>query len=209
METGSYDVFGLSHQEIECTDPASVEKTLKRVRPDVVVNCAAFAELTNLKTVQTKPFASTAWVRSMWHGLARRSMHSVFTSAPITYFDGEKGISIYRDDAPHPINVYGVSKLAGKYLVQEACPRWLIARMASLFGKAGSSGKGGNFVNHLGQSESRESLRLVDDIRMSPTYTRDGAQLGKTLREGSLGLFHWRMPVIAPGMSSPAKLWKW
>ncbi len=107
-------------------------------------------------------------------------------------FDGEKGSPYTENDAPHPINVYGVSKLGGEYLVQEACPRWLIARMASLFGKAGSSGKGGNFVETiLAKAKAGESLRLVDDIRMSPTYTRDAAHaLERLLRERSLGLFH-------------------
>jgi dTDP-4-dehydrorhamnose reductase len=64
--------------------------------------------------------------------------------------------------------------------------------MASLFGKAGSSGKGGNFVQTiLARAKAGEPLRLVDDIRMSPTYTRDAAQaLERLLRERTLGLFH-------------------
>jgi dTDP-4-dehydrorhamnose reductase len=64
--------------------------------------------------------------------------------------------------------------------------------MASLFGRVGSSGKGGNFVETiLAKAKAGESLKLVDDIRMSPTYTRDAAQsLERLLREGSQGLFH-------------------
>jgi dTDP-4-dehydrorhamnose reductase len=63
-------------------------------------------------------------------------------------------------DAPRPINFYGVSKLAGEHLVQATSPRWLIVRMASLFGKAGSSGKGENFVETiLAKAKAGEPVR--------------------------------------------------
>jgi dTDP-4-dehydrorhamnose reductase len=107
-------------------------------------------------------------------------------------FDGSKRAPYTENDAPRPMNVYGVSKLAGEHLVQQACPRWLIARMASLFGKAGSSGKGGNFVETiLAKAKTGEPLRLVNDIRMSPTYTHDAARaLEALLRQRAEGLFH-------------------
>jgi dTDP-4-dehydrorhamnose reductase len=107
-------------------------------------------------------------------------------------FDGTKGAPYTEADTPHPINVYGISKLAGEYLVQATCPRWLIVRTASLFGKAGSSGKGGNFVETiLAKARVGEPLRLVNDIRMSPTYTRDAAQaLERLFFHSASGLFH-------------------
>ncbi len=65
--------------------------------------------------------------------------------------------------------MYGASKLAGELLFRQACPRWLIARTASLFGKAGARGKGGNFVDAiLAKARSGDPIRVVHDIRMSP-----------------------------------------
>ena len=192
VEAGSYEVFGLSHQEIECTDPASVEKTLKTVRPDVVVNCAAFVRVDDSEDRADETFrVNSLGALNVARACAEIDALCVYISTDYV-FDGEKGSPYTESDTPHPINVYGVSKLGGEYLVQEACPRWLIARMASLFGKAGSSGKGGNFVETiLAKAKTGESLRLVDDIRMSPTYTRDAAQaLERLLRERALGLFH-------------------
>ena len=192
VEAGSYEVFGFSHQEIECTDPASVEKTLKTVRPDVVINCAAFVRVDESEERADETFGvNSLGALNVARGCAEIDALCVYISTDYV-FDGEKGCPYTEGDAPHPINVYGVSKLGGEYLVQEACPRWLIARMASLFGKAGSSGKGGNFVETvLARAKAGEPLRLVDDIRMSPTYTRDAAQaLERLLRERTLGLFH-------------------
>jgi dTDP-4-dehydrorhamnose reductase len=192
VEAGSYEVFGLSHQEIECTDPVSVAKRLKTIRPDVVVNCAAFVRVDESEDRPEETFrVNSLGALNVARACVELDALCVYISTDYV-FDGEKGSPYKESDCPHPINVYGVSKLGGEYLVQETCPRWLITRMASLFGKAGSSGKGGNFVETiLTKAKAGESLRLVDDIRMSPTYTRDAAQaLERLLRERTLGLFH-------------------
>lgn len=191
-EVGGYEVVGLSHQEIECTDPASVEKRLKTVRPDFVINCAAFVRVDESENRPEEAFrVNSLGAFNVARACVEVDAICVYVSTDYV-FDGEKGSSYAESDCPRPINVYGVSKLAGEYLVRETCPRWLIARMASLFGRVGSSGKGGNFVETiLAKAKAGESLKLVDDIRMSPTYTRDAAQsLERLLREGSQGLFH-------------------
>ena len=191
-EGGVYEVVGLSHREIECTDPASVEERLKAALPDVVINCAAFVRVDESEDRPEETFrVNSSGALNVARACLEVNAMCVYVSTDYV-FDGEKGSSYTESDCPRPINVYGVSKLAGEHLVRETCPRWLIVRMASLFGKAGSSGKGGNFVETiLAKAKAGAPLRLVDDIRMSPTYTRDAARiLERLLREGSLGLFH-------------------
>ena len=192
VNAGSYEVFGLSHREIECTDPVSIDKALKAVRPDVVVNCAAFVRVDESEERPDDAFrVNSLGALAVARACAEIEALCVYISTDYV-FDGGKGSPYTESDASHPINVYGASKLAGEYLVQQASPRWLVARMASLFGKAGSSGKGGNFVETiLAKARAGEPLRLVNDIRMSPTYSRDGAQaLEILLRQGASGLFH-------------------
>jgi len=76
----------------------------------------------------------------------------------------------------HPINVYGVSKAAGEMLCGLACPDSLVVRGSGLFGHAGSSGKGGNFVETiLAKATAGEPLFVVDDQVTSPTAARDMA----------------------------------
>jgi dTDP-4-dehydrorhamnose reductase len=191
-EVGDYEVVGLSHREIECTDPASVEERLETVLPDIVINCSAFVRVDESEDRPEETFRiNSLGALNVARACVRVDAMCVYVSTDYV-FDGEKGSSYTESDCPRPINVYGVSKLAGEFLVRETCARWLIARMASLFGKAGSSGKGGNFVETIvAKAKAGEPMRLVDDIRMSPTYARDAAQaLERLVREGSQGLFH-------------------
>jgi dTDP-4-dehydrorhamnose reductase len=92
-------------------------------------------------------------------------------------FDGGKGEAYDETDCPHPINAYGASKLLGEHFVRQGASEWLVVRTGSLFGHAGSRGKGGNFVETvLARARDGLPLRIVTDIRMSPTYARDLAQ---------------------------------
>lgn len=189
---GKYEVSGFTHREIECGDPLSIERALKTARPEVVVNCAAFVRVDDAEA-RPEDALRVNGVGALNVARACAELDALCVHISTDYvFDGTKGAPYSETDAPHPINVYGVSKLAGEYFVQASCRRWLIVRMSSLFGKAGSSGKGGNFLETiLAKAKAGEPLRLVNDIRMSPTYTRDAAQaLEKLLFQSASGLFH-------------------
>lgn len=92
-------------------------------------------------------------------------------------FDGSKDGAYVETDAPHPLSVYGASKLAGELAVSEADGDALIVRTAWVFGPAGA-----NFaVKILAAARERGALTVVDDQIGSPTYTID-------LARGILGL---------------------
>jgi len=95
-------------------------------------------------------------------------------------------------DAPAPINVYGVSKLAGEHLVRYLLERHFIFRVTGLYGVAGSSGKGGNFVElMLRLAREGKDIRVVDDQRLTPTYTVDLAQqIAAVIETEHYGLYH-------------------
>jgi dTDP-4-dehydrorhamnose reductase len=192
VEAGDYDVCGLTHREVDCTDPASIEKALIPKRPHVVINCAAFVRVDDAEERPEDAFrVNSLGALGVARACARMDALCVYISTDYV-FDGTKQAPYTENDPPQPINVYGVSKLAGEQLVRQTCSHWLITRMASLFGQAGSSGKGGNFVETiLAKARKGEPLRLVDDIRMSPTYTHDAARaLELLLRQRAAGLFH-------------------
>ena len=95
-------------------------------------------------------------------------------------------------DAPGPVSVYGLSKLAGEYLVQAECPKHLVIRTCGLYGVWGSGGKGGNFVETmLRLAGEGKPLRVVDDQHCTPSYTADVAVAAAALiTTGRHGLFH-------------------
>ena len=96
-------------------------------------------------------------------------------------------------DLPNPINVYGLSKYAGEIFTRNYSSKYYIVRVSSLYGVKGARGKGGNFVETMIQkAKNGEEIRVVDDIIMSPTYTRDTAIAIKEIIGKKLpyGIYH-------------------
>ncbi|MCS7232018.1 MAG: dTDP-4-dehydrorhamnose reductase [Elusimicrobiota bacterium] len=123
-----------------------------------------------------------------------------FYTTPVVYistdyvFDGSKeGEPYYEDDIPNPINIYGISKYAGELIVKSYVNKYYIVRTASLFGKLPSKGKGTNFVyTILNKLENNETIKVVNDVFMSPTYTFDLAKSIWELveRQYPYGVYH-------------------
>lgn len=165
---------------------------IEKSASEVVVNCAAFVRVDDCEERTEEAFRTNA-LGALYVARACAELDSLCVYIRTDYvFDGEKGGPYTEDDTPHPINVYGSSKLAAEHLVQQGCPKWMIIRVASLFGKAGARGKGGNFVEAiLAKARLGEALPVVRDVSMSPTYTYDAARaLERLIRQGSTGLFH-------------------
>ncbi len=91
-----------------------------------------------------------------------------------------------------PINVYGNTKHMGEMAVRRQSPKWTVCRVASLFGVAGSSGKGGNFIETMLRKQAAgEPIKVVSDQIMSPTSTADAAgAIVRLVEERLLGIFH-------------------
>ena len=191
-EKRDLEIIPLQHEDADCADSAAVRSVLLKCRPDVVINCAAYVRVDDSEECPENAFRTNAL--GAFH-VARASAEigasCVYISTDYV-FDGAKDGPYLEFDAPNPINVYGTSKLAGEYLVRQANARHLIVRVASLFGKTGARGKGGNFVEVILKKANRgESLKIVNDIRFSPTYTRDAAMgLACLLQTGAEGIVH-------------------
>lgn len=187
-----FDVTALSHAEVEVADRRSVRRALESAHPHVTVNCAAYVRVNDAEDHAEDAFRVNA-IGALHVAQACADVNSVCVYISTDFvFDGVASRPYAEEDASHPINVYGTSKLAGEFLVQRACPRWLIARVASLFGETGSRGKGGNFVDTIVQNaKAHTPIRVVNDVRMSPTYALDAAKvLERLLRSQETGVFH-------------------
>jgi len=184
----------LTHADIEVTRPESVEATMQMHRPDLVMNMAAFHKVDVCEEQVELAFAVNALaVRNL--ALACRAHNATLLHMSTDYvFGGDKArrAPYVETDTPAPINVYGVSKLAGEHFVRYLLDRYFILRVTGLYGVAGSSGKGGNFVElMLRLSKEGKPIRVVDDQRMTPTYTVDLAHQIKVLIETErYGVYH-------------------
>jgi len=189
-----HDLAPLKHADIEITDRASVDAMLQTHRPDLVMNMAAFHKVDACEEQVELTFAvNTYGVRNLAlacraHGAALLHMSSDYV------FGGDKtrATPYVETDSPAPINVYGIAKLAGESFIRYLLDRYYILRVTGLYGVAGSSGKGGNFVElMLRLAKDGKLIRVVDDQRMTPTYTVDLAhQIAALIETEHYGLYH-------------------
>jgi dTDP-4-dehydrorhamnose reductase len=170
-------LVALTRRHLDVTDPAAVERVLGDIRPGVVVNTAAFHRVDDIEADPGPAFRVNAVaVHHLARSCARHAARLVHFSTD--YVFGAGGPGPYAEDAPPaPLSAYGASKLAGEHLVRQASPRHLVIRSSGLYGVAGSSGKGGNFVETmLGLARDGKRLRVVDDQVLAPTFTVDLAE---------------------------------
>ncbi len=188
----SYELIPLTHADIEITDTDSVKKALESHKPDIVINTAAYVRVDDCEIYPEKAFLVNAvGVKNIAE--ASQALGATLVQISTDYvFDGEKGAPYTEEDAPNPINTYGISKLTGEHYAK-LVEKYYIVRVSSLFGVAGASGKGGNFVETMiKKAKNKEKITVVDDMIMSPTYTKDAARVIKKIIEENLpyGIYH-------------------
>lgn len=193
-QAAGMETLELEHANIEVTDQASVERALSSLREgDVVVNTAAFHRTDECEEKADRALSVNAIAAHRVSVEARRrSAATVYISTDFV-FDGAQSKPYVESDVAHPLNVYGMTKQAGEVLVRTANPHHYIVRMSAVFGVAGSSGKGGNFVETMvAKARAGESPRVVDDIVTAPTSASDAATLlVKIVRaRAPFGLYH-------------------
>lgn len=182
----------LSHRECDITDPAAVRAAVEAMRPHLVVNLAAAHRVDELEREPTAAFhvnAYGAWLVARWAAAVGAAVMWISTDY---VFSGTARRPYQEEDPPGPVNAYGASKAAGERLVALANPRHYIVRSSGLYGVAGASGKGGNFVEAmLRLAREGRPLRVVNDQVLGPTATADlAATLVRLARSEAFGLYH-------------------
>jgi dTDP-4-dehydrorhamnose reductase len=186
----SFQVTGLTHSELDVTESERAATVLRELRPDVVINTSAFHKVDVCEDEPAQSFAVNA---TGAYNLARLAAELDFTLVHFSsdyVFDGRATVAYAEDDLAVPVSVYGTSKLAGENLVRSTAPRHFVIRTTGLYGLAGASGKGGNFVETMIRlGKSGNPVRVVDDQVMTPTATADLAAAVDALlrREGEKG----------------------
>jgi dTDP-4-dehydrorhamnose reductase len=175
--SGGFNVIALAHEDADCRDNYAVRRVVLEHRPQIVINCAAYVKVDDCEDHPHDAFEINAiGALNIARATAEVDGRCVYISTDYV-FDGEKKSTYVESDPTCPINVYGASKLAGEHLVRQTANHWLIVRTASLFGKTGARGKGGNFVETiLAKAREGKAVKVVDDIRISPTYASDAAK---------------------------------
>jgi len=177
---------GVDIAEIDITSLESTERIIRTLKPETVINCAAYTDVdgceTNVETAMQVNGEGVAHLAMVSREIGARLVH-VSTDY---VFDGGKGRPYLEDDAPCPLGIYGESKLAGE-LNAAFNPDHLIVRTQWLYGLHGK-----NFVETmLRLATEKDELSVVDDQIGSPTWTVDLAQaIMALLKTGQRGVYH-------------------
>lgn len=190
-----FQVIPLAHRDMEISDMNSVKRVFNKYNPDIIINTAAYIRVDDCEIEQDKAFLINALGARNVAVVAEELGAKLIHISTDYVFGGEaepRNIPYTEFDIPVPLSIYGKSKLAGEDLVRHLCSRHFIIRTSALFGVAGASGKGGNFVETmLKLAREQDELRIVDDRVFSPTYTKDLAgKIAQLVNTEYYGIFH-------------------
>ena len=194
MRVFGEEAVGFSHQDLDVTDGVGVASAMHSLKPDWVLNTAAFHRVDDCEINPTLAFAVNALgALNVARAAAAVRAGVVFFSTDYV-FGGQhrkRGHPYEEGDTLHPLNVYGVSKEAGERLVMQANERHIVVRSAGLYGTA-TSRKGWTFPElMINKARTEGIVRVVTDQVLSPTFTADLARKTKELIEtDAVGPFH-------------------
>jgi dTDP-4-dehydrorhamnose reductase len=188
LQQQDHEVVAPRRVAMDFLDPVAVVHRVEELRPDWVINCAAW---TQVDAAETAPEAAFVINRDspgrLAEALAQQGGRMLQVSTDFV-FDGRQDRPYREDDTPNPLGVYGRSKLAGERAIQAALPGAVLLRTAWVYGVRGQ-----NFVKTiLRAAQAGEPLRVVVDQTGSPTWARDIAgAIAMLLGKEVSGLYHY------------------
>jgi dTDP-4-dehydrorhamnose reductase len=169
----NYDLVLLDLPDFDLTDKDRVLSVMNQLRPDVIVNCAAYTNVdgceTNEETALLVNGSGPGYLAE-----AAKKLDATLVHVSTDYvFDGTKNSPYTEEDVTNPQSAYGRSKLLGeKTILESGLEKFFIVRTSWLYGPGGK-----NFVETIARlAKEREELRIVDDQVGSPTFTDDLAR---------------------------------
>ena len=188
------EVFSWDFEELDITNEAEVKEKISEVRPDVVINAAAYNNVDKAEEEKQKAVLLNGYAPG-FIAKACKEAGAVFVHYSTDYvFDGEKKDGYTESDIPKPISVYGASKLLGEIETQKNTDKYYIIRLSRLFGKIGDglSVKKSFVDTMLSLAENKNELEVVNGELSSPTYAPDLAERTKYIIETKqpFGIYH-------------------
>jgi len=183
---GHHDLEAFTRQELDIGDHHAVMQTVVPLKPDLIVNAAAFTKVDACETEGERAYRDNA-LGPQSLALAARACGAMLVHASTDFvFDGEKGAPYDELDAPNPQSVYARAKLGGETMVRAATPEHFVVRTGYLFGG------GTDWVSaQLRKMAAGEPGAGLSDRRGTPTYVRHLAErLLPLVLSGRFGTYH-------------------
>jgi dTDP-4-dehydrorhamnose reductase len=160
----------LTRQELDITDPASVEAAIQRFKPWAIINAGGYVRVDEAESdAEACMDANTLGPNILALACIRHAIRFMTFSSDLV-FDGSKGSPYVESDPVAPLGVYGRSKAEAERRVLEADPQALVIRTSSFFGPWDRH----NFVSQaLAALKAGQPFQASNDLVVSPTYVPD------------------------------------
>ncbi|WP_197081164.1 dTDP-4-dehydrorhamnose reductase [Gordoniibacillus kamchatkensis] len=193
-DASRYQVQTVRRSDLDMEQPTSVAPYLDQQDFDVLINCTSYHKTDECEDHPLKTYTiNSIAVAELAKWCNKQGKLLVHISTDYV-FSGENDRPYIEQDTTGAVNVYGISKVAGEQAIAAYHDRYFIFRVSSLFGQAGASGKGGNFVETMIRlAREGKPLKVVSDQYMSPTHTLDIARAIKTFLDNDVqayGVYH-------------------
>lgn len=186
-----YDVVAPGSKDLDIGDPVEVQEWVERVKPQVILNCAAFTRVDDCETKR-----DLAWrVNAEGPGhlaAAAHARNSLLVHISTDYvFDGNKPVpeAYTEQEETHPLSHYGMTKLEAERAIARETPNHIMLRTAWMYGETGQ-----NFLKtmlRLALANPEKTIKVVHDQFGSPTWSfRLARQIEKVVEAPIRGIFH-------------------
>lgn len=188
-----HDIAAPERGELDITRPDQVRAAIARHRPDLVVNCAAFHNVPLCEEQPEQAFRVNCIAVRDLANACREANARLFTFSSDYVFRGDRRSPYGEDDLPGPVQLYGISRLAGEHAALAAAPEHaVVIRTCGLYGESGARSKGGNFVDgRVADARAGKTIEMTSEQIVAPTSTADLSRAVLALAE---------VPALAPGI---------
>ena len=187
-----HEVKGLTHADIEITDIESVRTVISSIKPDIILNTAAYHIVPEAEKFPDKAFLINGTAVLNLAKTCQENGTRLLHYSTDYVFDGHKQKPYNEDDRPNPLNVYANTKLSGEYFALNYCDTSYVVRVSGIYGKIPCRAKGGNFITTMIKlAKEKPEVRVVNDEVLTPTPTYHIAlNTAALINTDAYGLYH-------------------
>ena len=171
--TEKHEVFAFDHATLDITNKNKIEDTLKKIKPDIFINAAAYTKVDTAETDEEAAFSINTKAVGYISKLCQKYSIPLIHISTDYVFDGSKNEPYIEIDDVNPINIYGKSKYLGEQSIRENLSDHIILRTSWVFGNGGN-----NFVKTILElAKHRDSFEVISDQFGSPTPAKSIAEV--------------------------------
>lgn len=188
LQARGQEYVAVDVDELDITDPKAVLELVSDLKPEVIINCAAYTAVDAAEEDEATAFAVNA-VGPQHLAQAAKNVGATYVQISTDYVFGGDASTPYRATDPLlPVGAYGRTKAAGEWASLFENPNTYVVRTAWLYGAGGAC-----FPKTMARLlKSNGTVKVVDDQFGQPTWTKDLARVVVDLvqKEAPFGVYH-------------------